>query len=139
MDSFEQKRSNIIWISKEIICEIFKVALVSFLLLYLADSISVGYVSDYFNINILLVITIISGIITVAFKEEPVKDAAMPMKKWDYIFILLLGIASTSIIYCRISEIGKLAYLISAVSGVIIILISILLISSSTDNKENNL
>lgn len=136
MDTFEQKRNSIIYLAKEIIREIFKVSLVSYLLLYLIDNYQIGFVSDYFNINILLTIALITGVITIIFKEETLDDNLQKsLTKMDYLFIIIIGIISSLLVYFNIKEIGKLAYLISAVTGVIIILISILLLKDSSADE----
>jgi len=134
-----QKRNNFLWMIQEIIKEIFKISLVSYLLFYLIENFKVGFISDYCNLNILLIITIVSGILTVAGKEEVEENKREKIKVKDYMFILILGLVAAGLIFYNIKEIGKLAYLISIVSGIIIILISILLINSSINNKENDL
>ncbi|MFU8768028.1 MAG: hypothetical protein ACNA7I_10280, partial [Candidatus Methanoperedens sp.] len=45
----------------------------------------------------------------------------------DYLYIGALGIAGTLIVWYKIQDIGNLAYLISIVSGVLIIMLSLLL------------
>ena len=134
----EQKRRVFLWLIKSIIEEIFRVSLISYLLFYLIDDFRKGFISDYFNLNILLGFTIISGIITVAWQKEEKERKIPKIQKKDYIFIVILGLISAGLIYYRIKEIGKLAYLISAISGIIIILISILLLKEPMEEETIN-
>jgi len=133
-----QKRNNFLWLIQEIIKEIFKVSLISYLLFYLVENFMTGYITDYFNLNILLIITIISGILTVAGEKEVGEKEERRIKVKDYIFIIILGLVAAGLIFYNIKEIGKLAYLISIVSGIIIVLISILLLKDSFDDKEDD-
>jgi hypothetical protein len=133
-----QKRNNFLWLIQEIIKEIFKISLISYLLFYLVENFKAGFISDYFNLNILLIITIISGVLTVGGKKEVEEREVKKIKVKDYVFIIVLGAVAAGLIYYSIKEIGKLAYLISIVSGVIVILISILLLNDSFDDEEND-
>jgi len=133
-----QKRNNFLWLTQEIIKEIFKISLISYLLFYLVENFKAGFISDYFNLNILLIITIISGVLTVGGKKEVEEREKYSIKIRDYIFIVILGLVAAGLIFYSIKEIGKLAYLISTVSGVIIMLISILLLNNSFDDKEDD-
>lgn len=134
------KYEKIYWLAKEAITEIFKISLVSYLIYYLIEDFKTGFISSYFNLNILLWTTIISGVLTVwtrgdesrEEKKEPEKIRAR-----DYIFIVLLGLAAMTLIYYKIKTIGWLAYVISPISGIIIILLSILLLNESPDEENN--
>lgn len=50
--------------------ELFKVTLVAVVLLGAAEWYQEGLVSTYFNLNILLVIMVVSGILTVIFSKD---------------------------------------------------------------------
>jgi predicted membrane channel-forming protein YqfA (hemolysin III family) len=114
--------------------EFFSTLLVTFLLLLLAETIWEGSVSMYMNINYLLIIVIISGAISVLTRKEDVKAEKVALAKKDYIFIGATGIAGALIIWYKIKNIGKLAYLISIVAGVLIILLSLLLLEEDEKN-----
>lgn len=133
------KKEAIWWLTKEIISEIFKVSLISYLIFYLIESFKAGFIADYFNLNILLIITILSGVFTVLFKkEEESKKEVQKIRKRDYIFIIILGVVATGLIYYKIKEIGWLSYVISPISGIIIILISILLLNEQQENDQGS-
>lgn len=133
------KKEAIWWLTKEIISEIFKVSLISYLIFYLIESFKAGFIADYFNLNILLIITILSGVFMVLFKkEEESKKEVQKIRKRDYIFIIILGVVATGLIYYKIKEIGWLSYVISPISGIIIILISILLLNEQQENDQGS-
>lgn len=107
--------------------ELFSTLLVTFLLLLLAETIWSGSVSAHLNINYLLVIVIISGAISILTRKEEQKVETVKITKKDYLYIGALGIAGSLIIWYKIKDIGNLAYLISIVAGVLIVLLSLLL------------
>lgn len=124
---------------REIISEIFKVSLISYLIFYLIESFKEGFIIDYFNLNILLTITVLSGIFTVLFKKEAEeKKEKQIIRPRDYIFIIILGLIAAVVIYYKIKGLGWLSYVISIVSGVIIILLSILLINESDEDDSGS-
>lgn len=134
------KLESCLKIIKESVGEIFKVSLISYLFFYLVDNYKIGYVSNFFNLNILLWITIASGILTTWIRnDEPVNEKISKKNRiTDYIFIIILGLVSTALIYYKVMDLGGLAWIISGISGVIIILLSILLLSDdfTDDSKE---
>lgn len=114
--------------------ELFITLLITFLLLLLAETVWEGSVSAYMNINYLLIIVIASGAISVITRKEEEKVEKVELKKKDYLYIGILGIAGTLIVWYKIQDIGGLAYLISIVAGVLIILLSLLLFKE--DEKD---
>lgn len=114
--------------------ELFSTLLVTFLLLLLAETIWKDSVSTYMNINYFLIIVIISGIISVFTAKEEDKPEKVELTRKDYLYIVTLGAAGTFIVWYKIKNIGKLAYLISIVAGVLIILLSLLIFEE--DEKD---
>ena len=133
MDPSQANNNQIIKQSKEILSELFKASLIAFLILYLADDMFTGFVSDYFNINIVLIIALISGILTVALKVEMPEKTPMIFRKSDYLYLAILSFGSMILIYYRLIDLGKIAYLISIIAGIMIFLISVLLYKDSTN------
>ena len=107
---------------------LFEQLLVSYLLLLLIEEIWTKSVTPYLNMNILLVLVIITGAIAVLTQKEEEKVISEPTRK-DYLLIGILGIAGAGIIFYKTKEIGWLSYIISAVSGILIILLSCLVIN----------
>jgi hypothetical protein len=109
-----------------IINHLFQTLLVTYLLLLLIDQIWSGFVSLYLNINYLLIIVIVLGVLDI-FSEHP--QLNIKKANWkDYLFILLLGIAGFIIIKFKTSSLGALSWVISIIAGILIILLSILIL-----------
>jgi len=102
--------------------------LVSYLLLLLIEEIWPKSVTPYLNMNILLILVIITGAIAVLTQKEEEKIISKPTRK-DYLLIGILGLAGAGIIFYKTKEIGWLSYIISAISGILIILLSCLVIN----------
>ena len=115
----------------DIINHIFQALLVSYLLLLLIEQIWAGSVSLYMNLNYLLILVIITGILDV-FSEHPEKKKEK-IKWWDYVFISILGILGFIIIKFKTGELGWLSWLISIIAGILIILLSILVLEDEDD------
>ena len=107
---------------------LFEQLLVSYLLLLLIEEIWPKSVTPYLNMNILLILVIITGAVAVLTQKEEQKIISEPTRK-DYLLIGILGIAGAGIIFYKTKEIGWLSYIISAVSGILIILLSCLVIN----------
>lgn len=119
--------------SAHLINHLFQYLLVVYLILLLLEQIFSGFVSQYLNLNYLLIIVIIVGVLDV-FSEHPFLIQKKP-NKLDYIFIIILGILGFAIIKFKTQELGWLSWLISAVAGILIILLSILVLEDE-DEKE---
>ncbi|MBU2235760.1 MAG: hypothetical protein ABIF80_04530 [Patescibacteria group bacterium] len=117
--------------------QIFEVLLVSYLLFYLLDQILNNIISDYFNLNIILIIVIISGAVMSfpAFSSEKEENKEKQAGLKDYLFIIGLGIVAAGVIYYKIDLFFWMRLAISIISGMIIILLSILLLY---ENNEKN-
>ncbi len=113
---------------------LFQTLLVTYLLLLLLEQIWQGSVSTYFNLNYLLVIVILAGILDV-FSEHSAQKK-QEIKTRDYLFIIALGIAGAVIIFFKTRELGWLSYVISLIAGILIILLSILVLQD--DKEEEN-
>jgi len=115
---------------------IFQTLLVTYLILLLTEQIWTGFVSTYLNLNWLLIIVIIAGILDV-FSEHKKPKQEKPTKK-DYIFISLLGLAGFFIIKFKTPELGWLSWLISIIAGILIILLSILVLEEDEEEEDEN-
>lgn len=120
--------------------ELFSSLLITYLLLLLGETLWEGFVTPYFNINNLLVIVIISGAIAVLTGKETNETGITGQKESiaikDYIFIICAGILGSVIIKSKIPDMGWMSYVISVVSGLLIILLSILLLEGEEENLQ---
>jgi hypothetical protein len=116
----------------------FQVLLVVFLLTLLVRELYPG-VTGWVNTNYFLILVIIFGIATVLTNDED-QDAREPtiITKRDYLFIGAASIAGTVIVWYKIQDIGKLAYLIAILSGALIFLLSILVLDDNEDGQSGS-
>ena len=120
--------------SAELINHLFQTLLVTYLVLLLVEQIWPGVISVYFNLNYLLIIVIIIGILDV-FSERREKRNERITKK-DYVFIFALGILGMAIIKYKTLELGWLSWLISIIAGILIILLSILVLEEDEEMEK---
>lgn len=112
---------------------IFQVLLVTYLLLLLVEQIWTGLVSVYLNLNYLLVIVILAGILDVF--SEPREKKKEEITKKDYLYVILLGIAGFIIIKFKTASLGWLSWLISIIAGILIVLLSLLVLEDDEDEN----
>lgn len=110
---------------------IFQTLLVTYLILLLIEQIWTGIISVYLNLNYLLVVVIILGISDVFSERLPKKEEKI--KKKDYWFIALLGLAGFAIIKYKTDALGWLSWVISIIAGILIILLSILVMEEKNE------
>jgi hypothetical protein len=120
--------------------ELFSVILVTYLLLLLLETIQEGFISSHLNLNQLLIIVIITGAIAVLTGKEDyeIKKEKESITTKDHIFIIGAGILGSGIIYYKIQETGWLSYVISAMAGILIILLSILILEDENDEDSED-
>jgi hypothetical protein len=121
----------------EIINYTFQTLLVTYLLLLLLEQIWNGFVSTYMNLNILLIIVIIAGVLDV-FSEKQ-KEAKKKIEWKDYAYIGVLALAGFIIIKIKTGELAGLSWIISIIAGALIFLLSLLILYDDEDeeNKED--
>ena len=115
---------------------VFQILLVTYLIFLLAEQIWAGIVSQYLNLNYLLIAVIISGILDV-FSEHQKKEKEQVTRK-DYFFIFALGIAGFIILKFKTSQLGWLSWLISIIAAILIILLSLLVLEEEDEDGAEN-
>ncbi len=118
--------------------ELFQVALVTYLGLQIAETVSTGFVSDFFDQNILLAIVTVSGIAT-ALISSPQRDSQpskspspIKLSERDWYFLAILAIGGGFLIFYKTQELGGISIAISVLAGAIIALLSFLLLTDQT-------
>lgn len=106
--------------SRDLLQYLFQLALVSYLGFYLIENLKPGFVSDYFNLNIVLYVTIISGIL--ASLWPAIAPAAREHRTgWKhYLGLLLVAVLAAIFVWYKIQTLGPWAKLIAPVSGLIV-------------------
>ena len=110
---------------------LFQILLVTYLVLLLVEEIWNGFVSTYLNLNYLLVIVIIAGVLDI-FSEKIEKDKEAVSKK-DYVFAVFLGAVGFFVIKYKTADLGGLSWLISIIAGVLIVLLSFLVLEDEDE------
>lgn len=120
--------------------ELFSTLLVTYLMLLLIENIWETSVSAHLNLNDLLIVTILSGVIAVlTTREEDMPDPeAVGTTITDYLFILLAGLAGTIIIWYKTQDIGNISYIISIISGILIVILSLIVLEDDDTNDAIN-
>jgi predicted tellurium resistance membrane protein TerC len=97
-----------------------------------------GTVSSYLNLNHLLVAVIIIGIAAVLTASKKVKGSQAKKLTLKYlVMIICAGVGGAVIVWYKIHEIGWLAYVVSVVSGVLIVFLSILIWQEDKDEDHD--
>ena len=122
----------------DLINHIFQTLLITYLTLLLIEQVYPNFVSQYLNLNYLLIIVIIIGILDV-FSEHPEKKEKPKVKWFDYVFITALGILGFAIIRFKTATAldSWLSWVISIIAGILIILLSILVLDENGDEDKS--
>ena len=121
----------------------FEISLITYLVFLLLEELKEGFVSYNFDLNIVLYIVIVSGVLSVFAKEDPSiklmarnKEKPEKIRKIDWLFIFGLGVLGGFLIFYKTEEIGWISYVISGISGILIILLSVLILKGDDDEEH---
>ena len=112
-----------------IIVDVFQVSLIVYLLILLIEQFKAGFASNFINLNWILWVVIVSGIITVLLNNGEQEREKKEIKWWDYLFIAVFGLVSGVLIYLKIKDLNWIAWVIGILSCLMIWLISYLIIN----------
>lgn len=115
---------------------LFQVLLVTYLVLLLVEELFAGTVSNYLNLNYMLIIVIVLGILDV-LSEQSHRERKDATKK-DYLFVLILAILGFAIIKYKTDALGWLSWVISIIAGILIFLLSILVLEENDNEMESS-
>ena len=123
--------------------DVFQISLVTYLVFLLIEEFKKGFVTNNFNLNILLYLVIVSGIIAI-FTEKKEDNERKPeaskqarqITKGDYFLIFGVGILGGVLIFLKTKDIGWISYIISIISSVLIVLLSILLFKDDEGGRQ---
>ncbi len=114
---------------QNIVFELFKVSLVSYLLFYTIEELWPTFISDYVDLNILLYTTIVAGVVhALIAKSEPGKSTHTDVSMRHYLLIASLSVIVALVLYFKMKQLGTLAFAIAFLSGVVTFFLSLLLL-----------
>src|SRR3989344_5801582 len=111
--------------------ELFQVSLITYLIFLIIETIQEGFVTNFFSINILLILILIGGItkITLSSKKNAVTTIKIEEKKIDLVYIITFGLVGGALVYYKTSELGTISIAISIITSLIVCLLLYILSS----------
>ena len=113
---------------------IFQYLLIFYLAILLVQEYNENFLK-FLNMNYMLILTIVLGIITV-LTYKPKQVEKKKLTSLDNYFIYFLGIVGAVLVYFKINDLGWISYLISALSGILIIVLNKLIVEEDENNFE---
>lgn len=105
--------------------KIFSILLIVYLTLLLVEQFFKNLFKQIFNLNVILIMLIVSGsFYAISIREKEIEKQKYEIKRKDIIFIILLVIIGSVLIWIRTKEYGLISYYISIISGFFIIILS---------------
>lgn len=121
----------------ELTRELFPMLLVVYLALLLVELVFKGRVSSYLNLNYLLIAVIVVGIIAiVTAPPETQRVRESHLTRRDIFIIVGAGILGTASVWYKTNEIGWMSYVISVISGALIVLLSMLVWGGTAEEAD---
>lgn len=102
--------------------EVFNTTLLGYLIFILVETISAGFVNNYFNLNYLLAVVVMSGIGLVLTKGERIEVQKKQTSDW-YV-VGALAIFSGTLVYYKTKEMGNISLVISSLAGLLVFLLA---------------
>ncbi|MHA1833450.1 MAG: hypothetical protein ACTSV7_05615 [Candidatus Baldrarchaeia archaeon] len=114
----------------DIIHKVFLILLVVFLVSLLVESVWEKLLSAYLDLNKLLIIVIVLGVITILTRREREKVVKVEVTWKDLVYIGVVSFACFVIVWWKIKDLGLgwLTYLIPVVSGFLVFLLSLVIL-----------
>ena len=113
---------------------IFQYLLIFYLVILLVQEYNENFLK-FLNMNYMLILTIVLGIITV-LTYKPKQVEKKKLTSLDNYFIYFLGIVGAVLVYFKINDLGWISYLISALSGILIMILNKLIVEEDENNFE---
>jgi hypothetical protein len=114
--------------------EVFQFSLITYLILLLAETIKQGLVSFFFNLNILLIVVLFSGVVMVLTHNEKLDEVLKTEEKHkiktsDVEYIIILAAGGALLVWYKTQDLGILSIIISVLTAIIIVLLSLLVLT----------
>ena len=109
---------------------LFLIATFVYLLLLIMNLLLDKYFEEYINIYVIFIILLISGIFfrdCVIFEEIEKVNIKRNLERKDIFLFLIIGLICSALVWMKIKDFGTISYIISIISGLLILTLSILL------------
>jgi hypothetical protein len=118
--------------------ELFQFSLITYLILLLAETVKEGFVTFFFDLNYLLVVVLVSGILMALLAPEMSDRTLRKPEKLNATWVIIFSIGGGLLVYYKTQELGNISLLISGITTIIIFLLSILIYTDdeNTAHKE---
>ena len=107
--------------------EFFYYSLFTYIILFISETLRRGFVSYFFDLNMLLAIVLFSGGIMIVTNNDKLKTSKLSSAEIQNTIFLAFG--AGILVYYRTQTLGKLAWVLSAITILIISLTSVVLIN----------
>lgn len=114
----------------------FIIILVLYLALFLLENIFTGFVSNNFDLNLILVPLFILGILTAIFPQPESTPKVTKPTILDYLVVGGFTILTFIIVWYKLTDLGKISIFIAAGSSLIVFLVSILMLFFPEDETK---
>ena len=113
---------------------IFQYLLIFYLVILLVQEYNENFLK-FLNMSYMLTLTIVLGVITV-LTYKPKQIEKQKLTSLDNYFIYFLGVTGAVLVYFKINDLGWISYLISTLSGILIIVLNKLIVEEDENNFE---
>lgn len=129
--------SNVHLFAQEVIAEIFKVSLLLYLFFFLIEYFKSGFISVFFNMNVLLGIILISGFL--AMVDAPTHDnpTPQPLGKRGIFMAAAIMVVTALVTYYSVRSLGKFTLVIVPLVSIVSVLIGWLFLTSDDTKKTD--
>lgn len=112
---------------RELLGELLKVTIVSYLVFNLVELIVPGFISLFYDINKIAVLAVIVGALYIIFGGETSQDIGVDEKKSNMTMTAIISAVAAVILYLLLRKYGNISVLVAFFSFLIIFSISIIL------------
>ncbi len=127
--SFIEKNNENLKLLLRINRTIFTIITVIYLLLLIINQFWNKIFQEYLNINAIFILLLISGtfFLIPITKEEKKVSQIRKLERKDIFLFLIMGLICSVLVWVKIKDFGTISYIISIMSGLLILSLSILL------------
>ncbi len=120
--------------------EVFLTALITYVVLTIVDKLIPGFVSRQFNMEVLLGIVLLTGVLSVfLLQREPpsnVVPATPRSRRWLILYASIFGLLAAILVWLQTAQLGWISIPMAVVSGLTLVALALLLQQDDDDEKS---